>query len=87
MLDMKLTGWLATAFAYGAVWFGGGAMLSSLNILKAPINEKPFMLVGWLVIIILCIATHIIFVMIREGRREQRNKTANLTNTTQATDS
>jgi len=84
---MKLTGWLVTAFAYGVVWFGGGAVLSRLNILKAPIDETPFMLVGWLIIIILCIATHIILVMIREGRREQRNETAHLINTTQITDS
>ncbi len=87
MLDMKLTGWLVTAFAFGAVWFGGGAVLSRLNILKAPIDETPFMLVGWLVIIILCIATHIIFVLIVEDRSKKRNETPNFTNTTQTTDS
>jgi len=64
---MKWTGWLVTAFAGGALWFGGGAVLSSLNILKVSINEEPFILGGWFIIAILCIATHVILNMFHEG--------------------
>ena len=67
---MKWTGWVVTAIAGGVVWFGGGALLSSLNILKVSIIETPFILSGWFIIAILCFATHVICNMIREGQAD-----------------
>jgi len=67
---MKWTGWLVTALAGSALWFGGGGVLSNLNILEVSKNEWGYMLVGVLVVTILCIGTHIVCVMIREYRAD-----------------
>jgi len=67
---MKRTGWLVTAFVSTTVWFGGGAVLSSLNFLNVSISEGRFILGGGFIIVILCIAIHVISIMVREHQAD-----------------